>query len=61
LADANDLSHFGGCRTHGFRSGKNHSNSFAVPVLSFHSTGIPEMLKLHWLKPLFAQKPPDSS
>jgi hypothetical protein len=33
---------FGSCRTHGFCSGKNHSNSFAVPVLSFHSTGIPE-------------------
>jgi len=32
-------------------------NSFAVPVLSLRSTGIPGMLKLHWLKSTFAQNP----
>jgi hypothetical protein len=33
------------------------SNSFAVPVLSpYGSTGIPKMLKLHWLKSTFAKK-----
>jgi len=28
----------------------------AVPVLSLRSTGIPSMLKLHWLKSTFARK-----
>jgi len=31
------------------------SDSFAVPVLSLRSTGIPEMLKLHWLKSTFTR------
>ena len=31
-------------------------DSFAVPVLSLRSTGIPSMLKLHWLKSTFAAK-----
>ena len=33
---------FGGCRTRRICSGKCSSNSFAVPVLSLRSTGIPE-------------------
>jgi len=38
------------------------SNSIAIPRLSAPCAdlGIPSMLKLHWLKPPFARKPPDS-
>ena len=32
------------------------SDSFAVPVLSLRSTGMPEILKLHWLKSTLAAK-----
>jgi len=36
------------------------SDSFAAPVLSLRSTGIPSLLKLHWLKSAFARRPADS-
>jgi hypothetical protein len=43
---ANDLSHFGGCRTRRICSfSKCSLNSFAIPILSLRSIGIPEMLQ----------------
>jgi hypothetical protein len=43
-----------------FALAKVAQTSFAIPVLSLRSTGIPEMLKLHWLKSSFARNSPDS-
>ncbi len=54
VADANGLSHLGGCRTRAFCSSKRRSNSFAAPVLSLRSTGVPpcslRSQGLHYIK-----------